>query len=339
MRSFCLLGPRISQTKASFDAFRALGWEGRAFDYHLDPGGLATRVLRRGAWAVRGITVREAYDDLFNDCLRKEVIPHLVAARPTLLFVLRPGRIDAENYRALAALGTRVVFWTIDSLVRYPEQNCLRPLARGGFYLDGGDPSREGDAWLPLGYEEALFENLPEKKTIDVLFVGLVAEPVYSTRKRLLLELKHSAIPRRYRCVFVGTTGSRLGDLRLATGGDIECMGVVPTSVFVRLIATARVCVNVHQDDGGKPVNSSFVQIPAAGTCQLAEDREYLAEWLEPGMDYIQFSKTGFIETLEYILRSPGLQERVARRGQETARRSHGFISRIQRILAAEGLT
>jgi hypothetical protein len=329
----------MSQTKASFDAFRALGWKGRPFEYHLERGGLVTRVLRRGTWAVRGMTVREAYDGLFNDCLRKEVIPYLVAKRPTLLFVLRPGKIDSENYRALAALDTRVVFWTVDSLTRYPEQNCLRPLARNAFYLDGGDPSKEGDAWLPLGYEEGLFEDLPVGKTIDVLFVGLVTEPGYSTRKRLLLELKHSAIPRKYRCVFVGTTGSRFGDLKLSAGGDLECMGVVPTKEFVKLIAAAKVCVNVHQDDGVKPINSSFVQIPAAGTCQLAEDREYLAEWLEPGKDYVQFPRTGFIDTLEELLRNPELQECVARRGQETARRHHGFINRVQRILAAEGLT
>jgi hypothetical protein len=212
-------------------------------------------------------------------------------------------------------------------------------LTEYAFYLDGRDVVKDGDTWLPMGYEESLYDHLhPAGKTIDVLFLGYIRGTEYSTRRETLLRLGRSSIPREWRCVFVGTTGTRPGDLAMARRTGIECTGRVSAQVFAEYIASARVCVNVHQNDGGRPINSAFFQIPAARTCQLAEDRGYFRDWLDPGVDYIEFSEENFLEVLERVLNDRSLCQSVAAHGRRTVERSHSFTRRVERIIENMGL-
>ncbi|MBN1459932.1 MAG: glycosyltransferase family 1 protein [Armatimonadetes bacterium] len=275
----------------------------------------------------------------YNACIRDWVLPYLSRTHPDLLLILKGHSIDEDNRRELTSLGTQVVTWAIDSISRFPAQNSVRQLATRAFFMDGGDLSEPGDRWLPLGYEEDLYNGLSVRKDIDVLFIGYLRRPEYARRRRLLFDLRGSSIPREFRCVFVGTTGSKLGDARIARGTTMECRGRVLANEYARLIASARVCVNVHQDDGINPVNPAFFCIPAAGTCQIAEDRPYLTQWLTPFRDYIPFSEDSLVQTVLNALETPALLAEVAESGRRTARDGHGFVSRARTILADVGLS
>jgi len=330
MRSVVVVGPPISQTKSVTDAFSRLGWAVSHFYFQLKRPSLLTRL----AYRIYPNTKEWDYRKEFNDCLQNEVIPALREQPPSLLLIFRGSRVTSANRAALAAVSPSVAVWVIDSLSRSPAQDCLRPLARNVFYLDGEDATNSGGVWLPMGYERSLYEDLSSvKKTVDVLFLGYVRGQKYTTRRRYLLRLGGSEIARKWRCLFVGTTGTRRGDREMERITNMECLGRVSAPEFARRIASARICINVHQDDGGMPVNSAFFQIPAARTCQLAEGRDYLRRWLKPGEDYIAFSEHDFLEVLEDVLKDTARAQEVAATGRRTVEERHAFTHRVERII------
>jgi hypothetical protein len=203
--------------------------------------------------------------------------------------------------------------------------------------MDGTDVEVVGKKaeWLPLGYDPEIYRpGKGNSRDIDVLFVGLL-NSLYSARRRYLKTLEGSYLTRRYRCVLVGTTGTRVGDRIIRVPRGVDWLAKrLPERELGALVARSKICVNIHQDDGGMPVNPMFFAIPGAGACQVAEKRPYLSRWLTPFEHYIPADEDGLEDALVDLLEHDVRRNSVSRASHEIARNAHTYFHRIDMMLA-----
>jgi spore maturation protein CgeB len=201
--------------------------------------------------------------------------------------------------------------------------------------MDRGDlpPGDPRSMWLPLGYDDALYHPTDASRDIDILFIGQIGK-LYSRRQAYLQRLSRSPLTRNWRVAFIGTTGTRLFDRGVRLGSGLEWVAKrLPEAEFARYIARSRICVNILQDDGIEPVNPTFFAIPATGACQVTERRAHLSSWLKPGVEYVDFERDHFLETLEALLGDSARCAMVSDRGQQAVVGRHTYVHRIRTIL------
>lgn len=268
----------------------------------------------------------------FNRALREVAIPLIKQVKPSFYVIYKGQWLDDDNAEALRKLGYPLAFWSNDSLDRYPSQRPVAELADMRFFIDGGDVQGERDVWLPVAYDPDTWIGSVLKK-YDLSFIGRIDAPGYRLRRRYLRVLSRSELPKRYNCIAVCSVGRRwkqwLFDARLA----LPNLGVLPYRQYCELVAASGAVVNIHQEDGVKPINPMFFAIPGLGSCQVAEDRAYLSQWLEPGLEYIAVNEANFLAELERVLRDEELRRRVAEAGMRRVSSAHTFRHRAETMI------
>jgi hypothetical protein len=273
----------------------------------------------------------------FNRVMRQQFIPLVSREKPELLLVVKPYRPDDDVGNALTRQSLPIVTWATDSLQRFDGQNLLFRRSQVAYFADGGDISEGQGRWLPLGFDDETFRPADDPKYWDVLFVGNMAVPVYHKRYAFFRLLDNSGLHRNYRMGFIGATPCRFYNRFRWYPGRIRWVSPqLPMKELARAIASSRVVVNIHQDDGRMPINPMFFAIPGCRVCQVAEDREYLGQWLRPGTEYIAVNSTNFVGVLTELLRDNGEVERISAAGF-AASAQHTYTARVRQILTECG--
>jgi hypothetical protein len=270
----------------------------------------------------------------FNEALRSIVVPQLRRDRQAILVVMRGYRVDTKVARAIHALPNPVVLWTYDSLARWPAQASLSAIAHHRFYIDRVDvpPGDAAATWLPLGYDDAIYRPVG-KKDLDVVFVGTVRS-LYQRRRRFLERLAGSSLAKNFRCGFVGSTGLRIKDRFLRIGKHLSWIAThLSETELAQVVASARISINVHQDDGGEPVNPMFFAMPGAGACMLAYGQPHLARWLQPDVEYVPFGDTDYLQRIEALLGDEARLQAIRERGLRAVQMNHTYAARAKTIL------
>jgi hypothetical protein len=319
-------------------AFCRLGWQAEPCLY-LPP--VIRSVGRLIVNRLRDPYCDKAFRREFNRVIRERVLQILGGRSVDLILVLKGDYLEETHAEALCSSGIPLVLWTLDSVARAPAQKILAEMALHSFYIDGGDllPGDARGTWLPLGFDADIYrpESAPVKG-IDVLLIGSLGDR-YTRRLACLERLRSSPLARKWRCGFVGSPGTLSGNLALKLRyGSKPKEGVawlsrrIPAAQLARAIAGARICLNIHQDDGLMPINPMFFAIPGSGTCQVAEQKPHLAKWLRPGLDYAAFAEETFLDDLGRLLESPRELARISREG-ELASSQHTYERRVATIL------
>jgi hypothetical protein len=343
MKKVIIISPETGNIPQSIAAaFRAHGWEVQLYLY----GPPRRKHLYQVALdRLRDPHCRKAYIKSFNDLLKERVFSQIATFRPDFLLILKGDCLDDDNRDRLIASKVPIITWTLDSLSRAPYQKLLGEISRHIFYIDGGDipPGDSHASWLPIGFDEAIYHPVcpaeETKKDIDVLLIGKLGFR-YERRGLILQKLHRSAIAKNANCAFIGSTGVVMGNLHLYVNhcnrkkpGVTWLSKRIPVEHLARQIARAKVCINVHQDDGVMPINPMFFAIPATGTCQLAEKKPYLSQWLVPGRDYAEFNDENFLEVLADLLIDEQCRTTLVNNGYE-ASRFHTFTNRVSALVS-----
>jgi spore maturation protein CgeB len=82
------------------------------------------------------------------------------------------------------------------------------------------------------------------------------------------------------------------------------------------------------------PINPLFFAIPGCGTCQIAENKTYLRQWLTPGREYVPFEDSTFIKTLVHYANNPVECDWIQSNGYEAVLGHHTFRARVREIIA-----
>lgn len=274
----------------------------------------------------------------FDNLLHNHVIPHLKRRIPALVVLMMPLAVDDETLESLRVLAPSIVVWSTDSLARFPGHLGLRELASRCYVMDRGDALDSKDRWLPLGFDEKVFQPADEPPLHDVLFVGNIMKRNYETRNEYFRHLRNSGLARRHRIGFVGGLPSRVRNRLKWAGGGIEwvsrhlCMELLAAA-----IARSRVCIDIHQDDGVEPVNPMFFAIPAAGSCLISDRRPYLESWLRPEQEYVPCEAADLAVEIEALLRNEGRRSSIAAQGCR-ASAAHTYSRRAATILRDLGM-
>ncbi len=276
---------------------------------------------------------------IFNSLLLQELQPLLRNFRPTLFFFMKGYKLSNENNAILSQTGVPIVLWTIDSLSRFPGQGSIGEIASLKCIMDGGELHDDRSIWLPLGYNGDMYGPENRIKDIDVLFIGYLKRPFYAKRRAFLKELSDSALPDKYKCSFIGTTGNRVEDWLLRRRLRLDFIGALLPKQYAAFVKRAKVCINIHQDDGIRPVNPMFFNITGAGICQVVDNREYFSEWLDPWEHYVPLRKEELGDGVAALLSNEQLRDSISRNGGNAVRSRHTYERRLADILARLELT
>lgn len=268
----------------------------------------------------------------YNNYFRRMVLPELLTSPPDLLVCLRPYRLDSTTREQLIALGCPIVTWATDSLTRYGRHAGVWGMATRNYVFDGGDEVPGKTVWLPIGFDEELFQP-QETCEWDLLFVGRIFARLYDQRLRFFQMLAASSLPSTYRVALAGSAVRHHQDLirRFQAGGGTY-LGEMTMPQLARAIARARIAICIHQDDGRQPVNPMFFAIPGCRSCLVTDHREYLGRWLKPEEEYVPVRLEDFLHRVQKLLDDEAARGQLAERGFRAAR-LHTWFQRIQTML------
>jgi len=272
---------------------------------------------------------------LFNKYL-KIYAEAIKERRYSSILVMRGNFLDKASKKLLSERTVPLIAWLYDPLSSTPLQEEVSKMADFVYCVWKSDcavfPGHS--EWLPLGYDDEIYKPSGNTKDIDILLSGSI-NSTYRKRRHVLEFLGRSGLSRKFRCVFVGSTGSSLKDFSVSIGNFDWLAKRVPPMELANLQSRARVCVNVHRDDSVDAINPSFFSIPGSGSCQLAEKKEHFREFLMPGEDYEEFDgEDELIGKLEILLNDEKKRVDIAMSGYEKARRNHSLKVRALKLLS-----
>ncbi len=275
------------------------------------------------------------YRLLFNDALRS-FFGRENRQNYNCIIIIRGHYFDKDNENFYKSIEVPKIHWAIDSMQRAKMQFEVGKLSDFRYVIDKKDVENYDNnvEWLPLGYEDSLFyaQDQDKDKDIDVFMSGNVGN-LYKRRRRVLERLGLSDLAQKYKCYFVGTTGSRFQDLTVKVGNVKWIAKYISLEELANYQSRAKICINVLQDDGGMPVNPSFFSIPASGSCLLNDKREYLHAFMIPGKEFEEFEENDFLEKLEKLLIDKDRRRCITKQGNLTVRTKHTMKERAKKIL------
>lgn len=229
-----------------------------------------------------------------------------------LILILKGHKLNRKSELALKDCNFNKLQWTIDTVERWPGQASLFSQMDMVFFQDGSDISlHPKGVWLPLGFDASLFTYNP-KKEIDILLIGNVELPFYLKRRQCFINIAPLA-KKGYKVVYAGNLPYRDKELqRIFLVNGVKIFKRLPLNKYADLIGKSRICVNIHQDDGGMAINPMFFAIPASGGLQLTDDYEYLQNWLEPYIYYYTTSPETIHDDIQPLLSSACLSYELA---------------------------
>lgn len=244
------------------------------------------------------------------------------------ILLLKGHEISLKAKAILLRRDIKKIQWTIDSVVRCPGQAELFPFMDKVFFQDGSDINLQSlGEWLPLGFDKSLFYYNRDKK-FDILLMGNVEQPFYSKRRECFAKLSFLA-KKGYKVIFAGSKPDK-ELLTIFKSNGVEISGRHNLKNYAELISEARICINIHQDDGGKAINPMFFAIPATGGLELSDNTEYLANWLTPNIHYFPTSPETIADDILPLLAFRCLSAQISNEVIE----KHSYYSRASNILS-----
>lgn len=227
-----------------------------------------------------------------------------------IILIIKGHTLNKKTAEILRNINIKKIQWTIDTIERWPGQASLLPFMDEVYFQDGSDVRLHTNGkWLPLGFDDSLFKYNVDKD-IDILLIGNVKLPFYSKRRECFIRLAFLA-SEGYKICFAGSSVDEDMVSVLKSNGVI-ILGRQPFREYARIISRAKICVNIHQDDGGKAINPMFFAIPATGSIQMTDDYDYLKNWLQPYVHYYPTTPETISEDILALLSKESLSYELA---------------------------
>lgn len=252
---------------------------------------------------------------------------------PTRILLLRGYNFNQSTYRLLADIKVPIYLWAFDSIVRFPEQIRALNIYKKVFAIDGGEiESYNTVRWMPIGYNKEFFYPETEKQ-YDVIFIGRVDARFYSKRYDYLLAMDKFPFARSFRFAYMGTTGSKFGDYILRRRlKNTLFLGKRKFEDYAAVIRQSKICVNIHQDDGSMPINPMFFSIPAAGVCQVTDDREYFDNWFLPDVEFLPCKLENLEAKLFSLLSNAEYCNNLANNGYKRSIQAYSIGKQVEEL-------
>jgi glycosyltransferase involved in cell wall biosynthesis len=251
--------------------------------------------------------------------------------RPTRILILRGFKFKSSTLELLKSLDAPFYLWTYDSVNRYNDQIIQKEIYEKIFVIDENDTKINNKVrWCPIGFVDKYF--YPESnKLFDVVFIGRIDKKKYKSRYEFLKRIDSLEIAKSRKFVFIGTTGSFLKDISLKFKlKNIKFLGKQNYSNYTSIIRKSRICINIHQDDGVKPVNPMFLGIAGAKVCQITDKRDYLDNWFKPDKEYVPCNLMDIEDKLCLLLNNHRLVEDISTNAYKRAVHQYSLDNQLR---------
>jgi hypothetical protein len=244
-----------------------------------------------------------------------------------IILIIKGHTLTRRTEEILRTINVKKIQWTIDTIERWPGQASLLPYMDKVFFQDGSDVRlHRNGKWLPLGFDESLFKYNTDKE-IDILMIGNVKLPFYSKRRECFVRLAFLA-SEGYKVCFAGSTLDKTL-LSVFKSNGVKILGRQKFKTYADIISRAKICVNIHQDDGGEAINPMFFAIPATGGIEMTDDYDYLKTWLKPSQHYFPTTPDTISEDILALLPKTCLPYNLS----NSVMLNHSYYARAKTIL------
>ncbi len=294
MKNIAIFTPRIYYHQLA-KAAQDLGYSTIDFSYHLiDNSSLLRRILTS---SIPNYAYKKQ-SECFNNQLTK-FLDNYKSLNVDLVLFLKGQYIYDEVMNKLKNINATKVFWSIDSLVRLPQVNCNK-ISDLNFYQDEGDCKYSNDFWLPLGIDTTFFYDVKLKK-YDITFIGRMKGKSYNRRYKYFIELINSDLGDQFNVNVISNLNIHKQIKNRLRLKRINYLHKLSYEKFSKMVCESKLVINIHQDDGLRPINPLFFSIPYCKALQIVDDRPYFNKWL-PDTFYQRSKLNEFIYTIRFML-------------------------------------
>ncbi|MEM3049392.1 MAG: glycosyltransferase [Thermoplasmata archaeon] len=318
------------------DAFRSEGLEVSVLQWQYPKRNAFQEVLYYSSRSFR-VRLGEAQDRRNASAVEKAVL----ASPPSYLLVLKGVELTEKARHSCQSAGTKLVLWAYDSATEFPViQRCAPAYDLVYTYEPADIELLSGHCepkLLPMAYDPGLYFRSPEKRDIDISFVGGI--DLYPERVMLLRR-----IGREFKAARIGVWTDSihwyshrqvLDALRFGVLRNIELHRQTLEHRAINVIYNrSRICLNVHHPQSARALNPRTFEILGSGGLLVTDRKLDYIKGFEDGRGYIYYSnEEHLVENLRELLEDDEGARRVSDEGYRRVR-AHTYRDRARQILA-----
>lgn len=318
------------------DAFRSEGLDVSVLQWQYPERNAFQEVLYYSSRSFR-IRLGEAQDRRNAKAVEEAVL----ASPPSYLLVLKGVELTEKTRDSCRSAGTKLVLWAYDSATEFPViQRCASAYDLVYTYEPADIELLSGHCepkLLPMAYDPGLYFRLPEKRDIDISFVGGI--DLYPERVRLLRR-----IGREFRSARIGVWTDSihwyshrqvLDAVRFGVLRNIELhRQTLEHGAINAIYNRSRICLNIHHSQSARALNPRTFEILGSGGLLVTDRRLDYVRGFEDGKGYIYYSgDEDLVANLRELLRDDEGARRVSDEGYRRVR-AHTYRDRARQILA-----
>lgn len=255
------------------------------------------------------------------------VIEQVRSFRPDVVHVQEPlglsDRLCRELHRSATLVTTQIAsqYPSLDPLRRFDVVLTSLPNFVHTF-RDAGIPAE----YFRLGFEATLLDRIQRDERYDVVFVGGIS-PAHPQRLALLEELS-ARLPFDW-WGYGADTLPRHSPLRARHHGSAWGLD------GFRILAGARICINVHAGFAGPYANNMrLYEVTGVGTMLMTEAKDNLHELFATGREVVAYTSTeDLIAQVQYYLSHDEERRAIAVAGQRRTLEAHTYRTRMQELV------
>jgi spore maturation protein CgeB len=285
---------------------------------------------------------RETLAGRFVDFLAEGILSRVAYEQPDLVLALAQAPMTGDLLERLSAAGVRTALWFVEDFRRFTYWQDLGPLYRYVFPIQRDECLTAFAAagighvhYLPCAADPAVHTSmqLTEEETAQfgssVSFVGAGYRNRRMSFRRLVdFDLK--------------IWGSEWEKADGLWGRAVQRDGArLSPADSVRVFNASAINLNLHSStyvDGVDPlgdfVNPRTFELAACGAFQLVDERRYLPELFEPGVEIATFGSAAELrEKIRYYLARPDERAAIAAAGRRRVLAEHTYAARMGELI------
>ena len=261
-----------------------------------------------------------AFSKRYRRSLEEKYINFVRIWKPDkILYINTPLSLDAIKETGKYSF---YYFWFVDPLHDLPQEIGHKPNVVATYDIDSFNKYHESgmvEKFVPLGYN-VFYKPMAiqeREKIYDIVFVGAP----YKKRLNLLEEIAKQAYKKRWRMKVCGPFWQfpyfwkkYLLKYKYPYLARIINNGVLSSEQLCRLYNSAKICLNIHNDDMSS-LNPRSYDILATKSFMLTDERRFY-DGMEPGKDFVTYTdEMDLLEKIDECLADNELRAKCASQG------------------------
>jgi spore maturation protein CgeB len=333
MNKVLIISPRFFDYQQSVgNAFVELGYEIKIETYD-DPIHPFKGLLKwKHKFALNKEKLREKSREKYNNYIKDKYSNY----QPNIVFIYN-GTILTDETLGFFRKNSKVLLWMYDSVLRYDRAMCLSHIDHvdAFFCFEQSDVEYYKSIgkkafFLPLACDTNVYYSIPNKKDIDILFVGTI----YISKKRIkLLKLITNKFPKNKIVIYGHYKPFYKNPIKWLFREKrhiFKNVNIAPCMVN-ELFSRSRIAINIHNQQTFIGANQRVFEICGAGAYQICDANPFIESLFVNNEIGLYHNEDELIACIEDALHNDKTDN--AKKAQDIIIAKHTFMHRIKQML------